>query len=1126
MEKIQVQIHTNPSEIWIVGKAISDLNTQLILSVSSEMVASDARGFYDIQPQEIQVDFARFDRVKNMRDSASVQVEQREEGIFLQCSCGHIKKSLCLHQAQVLFNLMNRPEIRVFFDPSIRKKQLSDFAIQVGLGQEEDPSIYFQFEYEQGKTQIVPAQKELLLLDSQIQKKINEHLLIGQKSIANEEKEQYEFILVFRKHRFYDHLCIELCKASRTREGKLKKPIQTLNPFEVIWKYNQPDELRFFTALARFANLYEEDRNDSDLEAMKAIFRNPLKLMTYLLPADSNDASSISAYEVVQLQEIDSHVHLMVDQRNTLFRIQGELELNGRMIPFDQLRNVYGYFLRLDNTLYFNSDRQIIRLLEFFRQKRFQVLIPSTTFEEFRLNTLSPLEEKIRISYAHLQPATEEQKVESGLNESPESLLYLSQVDNEVQLIPAMRYGPVEVPVLSQKQIYAYDEKGNAITIIRDDEAENKLLAALLLLIPELNEQISTGKLCIHKSAFLDEDWFPDFIESLTNKNIRVLGFSELSKQSLNMHKAKVNVQVKSGLDWFETSLDVRFGKQRAKMKQLMTAVRNKSRYVQLDDGTQGILPHEWLDRFTRYFNSGIVASELLKTPRIRIQEVMEVYDWNLFDVNTQLQLTEFKNRFQHFNKIEEIEIPTGLNTPLRAYQKVGLNWLNFLHQFGIGGCLADDMGLGKTIQIIAYILHLKEKKEIGTHLIVVPATLIFNWQEEFQRFAPSLSIHSVYGLNRSTNQIDWSNADVIITSYGVLQSEISAFKNFQFHVAILDESQAIKNPETLRYHAVCQIKARQRIVLTGTPLENNTFDLFGQISFACPGLLGTKQQFKLLFSIPIDTFKDSDRAKELSRIVRPFILRRTKNQVARELPQRTEMLVYCEMGDEQRRIYDAYTKELRDFIANKQSDEINRNSMYVLRGLTRLRQICNAPSLLNEKNYFSKASAKIEVLMEHIEQHAPDHKILVFSQFVGMLELIQQELNKRQIPHEFLSGKSRNRKQLVSSFKENEEVRVFLISLKAGGTGLNLTEADYVYLVDPWWNPAVENQAIDRAHRIGQKNRVVAVRLICPDTIEDKIRLLQESKQQLIAELIQTENGLLKGLDKKNLLDLLSPLK
>jgi SNF2 family DNA or RNA helicase len=1125
MSKIQLHIGDLPGKIRLESVSIPDLNTQLILAICSDMVASDARGFYDIQPHQILVDKAVFDRVKSIRDAASVEIEQIENVLHLSCTCKNSSKSLCAHQSQVLFNIMNREELRVFFDEDLRLQKLKEYAAQVGISSNENPELFFQVDYQHGKLNIVSIQKELLIIDPISQNLINQKLLIESHTINTEEKTT-QLILVFRKHRFYDHFCIELCEAGTTSQGKLKKPITAINPFDVLWKYSQPDELKFFSAIARFSNLYEEDRNANDLQALKAIFKNPLQIPAYILTGDDADNPSLNSFEQVKMQELDAQIQLFVDQQTSLFRMNGTMQLDGNTISFDQIRMAFGYFFRFRESLYFCPDLQIIRLFDFFRQKRFNILIPASAFEDFRLKTLSPLEEKVQINYAHLKPANQQQRIESGLNEIPEKLLYLSQAGNDIQLIPAMRYGSVEVSVMSQKQIYTYDSKGNAITIVRDDAAENNLLATIIKLIPELNEQLAKGKLFVSKTTFLDEEWFPDIFETLQNKQIRVLGFSELSKLHLSMHKAKVNVQVKTGLDWFETALDVRFGKQKARMKQLNTAVRNKSKYVQLDDGTQGILPQEWLDRFARYFSMGIVASEIIRTPKMRFQEVSDVYDWTLFDVHTQMQLQTYTDKLQSFKAIEEIELPKGLNAELRAYQKQGFNWLNFLHEFGFGGCLADDMGLGKTIQVIAFLQHLKEKGNIGSHLIVVPSTLIFNWQEEFSRFAPEMNIQVIYGSNRNKLSLNHSKTDVFITSYGVLQSDISEFKAFPFHVIVLDESQAIKNPETLRYRAVCSLKAKQRLVLTGTPLENNTFDLFGQLSFACPGLLGTKQQFKLLFSIPIDTFKDSRRAQELSRIVKPFILRRTKNQVARELPKRTEMIVYCEMGEEQRRIYEAYSKELRDFIADKQSDEINRNSMYVLRGLTRLRQICNAPSLLNEKNYFSAESAKIDALMEQIQQHAQEHKILVFSQFVGMLELIQNALLKRQIPHEFLSGQTRNRKEHVKAFKEQDEIRVFLISLKAGGTGLNLTEADYVYLVDPWWNPAVENQAIDRAHRIGQKNRVMAVRLICPDTIEDKIRLLQESKQQLISELIPNEAGLLQNLNKKDLLSLLAPLR
>jgi SNF2 family DNA or RNA helicase len=311
--------------------------------------------------------------------------------------------------------------------------------------------------------------------------------------------------------------------------------------------------------------------------------------------------------------------------------------------------------------------------------------------------------------------------------------------------------------------------------------------------------------------------------------------------------------------------------------------------------------------------------------------------------------------------------------------------------------------------------------------------------------------------------------------------------------------------------------------VLTGTPIENNSFDLYGQLSFACPGLLGNQRYFRDHYSTPIDKFKDSRRAAELQRKVSPFILRRTKEQVAQELPEKTEMVIYCQMGPAQRRVYDANEREIRDYISSQAEGELLRNSMQVLRGLTKLRQVCDSPALLAGGDASAQASAKIETLLEQIESKAPHHKILVFSQFVTMLELIKKELTTRNIPYALLTGQTKDRGGVVNTFQQEEQVRVFLISLKAGGTGLNLTRADYVYLVDPWWNPAVENQAIDRTYRIGQQKNVVAVRLICPGTVEEKIQKLQENKKELAKEVIKTENALLKSLSKKELLGLFS---
>jgi SNF2 family DNA or RNA helicase len=351
-----------------------------------------------------------------------------------------------------------------------------------------------------------------------------------------------------------------------------------------------------------------------------------------------------------------------------------------------------------------------------------------------------------------------------------------------------------------------------------------------------------------------------------------------------------------------------------------------------------------------------------------------------------------------------------------------------------------------------------------------------------------------------------FSEYEVILTSYGTLVSDIEILRNYTFNYVFADESQQIKNIDSQRYQAIRLLHCRNRIAITGTPVENNTFDLYGQLSFTCPGLLGSKQYFRDIYAIPIDKFKDSRRAKELQHKINPFMLRRTKQQVAAELPDKTEVILYCPMGVEQRKAYDAYEKELRDYLEGKRDDDLLKTAMHVLKGITKLRQICDSPALLGEETLYGNASSKIDILMEQLEEKTGRHKILVFSQFVSMLHLVEKELKKRQISFVTLTGSTTNREAVVNEFRENEEVRVFLISLKAGGTGLNLTEADYVYLIDPWWNPAVENQAIDRCYRIGQKKNVIAVRLICPDTVEEKMMKLQAAKKELVDDLIKTD--------------------
>lgn len=609
--------------------------------------------------------------------------------------------------------------------------------------------------------------------------------------------------------------------------------------------------------------------------------------------------------------------------------------------------------------------------------------------------------------------------------------------------------------------------------------------------------------------------------ETWRNEDINILGFNNIKNNKLNAHRAKITIEVTSGIDWFNAQLKVSFGYKKATLKQVHKAIRNKSKFVQLDDGTLGILPEEWIHKIARYFQAGDIDEELLKIPKISYTEIQDLFEKEVLSNEVQAEIASYTHNFSVNAEIPEVAVPAALNAELRTYQQEGLNWLNFLDSHNFGGCLADDMGLGKTIQIIAFILSQREKHGHTTNLVVLPTSLLFNWQEELAKFAPTVKVLTHYGADRQKSTADFQKYEVVLTTYGMLLSDITFLKKFRFNYIFLDESQTIKNPNSERYKAARLLQSRNRIALTGTPVENNTFDLYGQLSFACPGLLGSKQYFKDIYAIPIDKFEYSKRATELQKKIKPFILRRTKKQVATELPEKTEMLIYCEMNTEQRRIYDLYEKEVRDFISATDEDEIHNKSMHVLTGFTRLRQICNSPVLLKD-GHSGDHAVKIEILTEQIENKSREHKILVFSQFVEMLDLIKDKLDEKNIRYEYLTGQTRNRGDKVQHFQNNEEVRVFLISLKAGGTGLNLTEADYVYIVDPWWNPAVENQAIDRSYRIGQTKNVVAVRMICSGTIEEKMMNLQKKKKKLAQDLITTETSFFSSLSKDDLLSIL----
>lgn len=1116
----------HPHEYILENSTIATLTYSDLLKHSADFFDVGARGFFDIHPQSIDLNVGVFTHPSTGLAFPVVSVSQLNDSVVISCGCQAPKKKLCEHQTQVLYNIIDRLYLRIFFDTNLRKTKMQQVAKEYGLEEEAKLDDFFYVEYVNKSFEIKPRIKELLPLNKATNDYFREHLL-PQKNLVLpgivDEKSNTKMAIVFRKHKYYERFVVELFEGQVSRDGKLKNPFSPVDPLNLIWKTEKLEDAKFYTAISKFQQHFTTDKSASVLEALKVIVKNPLNLDVYSHEIGQSDNVTASSIVKVQLRKTALDVKLSVDQRKQFYEITGELVVNDKAYPLKNLTLKYDYFVHIGETLYLVSNPDMLRVIQFFKKSNPILLIHASKYDEFKETILAELEHQISIRYAYLRPATQKQLTEREAETTIEKIIYLSDRNNYVLLTPVVKYGSIEIPVSSRKQIYDTDQNGNVFQIERDEELEIQFTAVVAQQHPDFQEQLQEmDYFYLHKNRFLDEDWFLEAFQVWKNENITILGFNELTNNRLNQHKARVSISVVSGTDWFDTSLEIKYGKQKASLKQLHKSIRNKSKFVQLDDGTMGILPDEWMKKIAAFFQAGEVEEELLKIPKNNFTQIDQLFENEFLSQEVKDELAFFSTKFSSLKNLKEVPVPPELNATLRDYQRQGLNWLNFLDEHNFGACLADDMGLGKTIQIIAFILSQRTKRPSTNNLIVVPTSLLFNWQDEVAKFAPSMRLFTHYGPNRLKSVGEFDRYEVILTTYGMVLSDIHFLKSYRFNYIFLDESQAIKNPESQRYKAVRMLQSRNKVVLTGTPIENNTFDIFGQLSFACPGLLGSKQYFKAIYSIPIDKFEDRKRSNELQKRIEPFILRRTKKQVTTELPDKTEMVIYCEMGEEQRKVYDACEKELREYILGKTQDDLTRSSMHVLTGLTKLRQICNSPALLKDEEFKGNHSAKIEVLVEQIENKSSQHKILVFSQFVSMLELIKKELEDKEIAFEYLTGQTKNRATKVNEFQNNDTVRVFLISLKAGGTGLNLTEADYVYLIDPWWNPSVENQAIDRSYRIGQTKNVIAVRLICPNTIEEKVVKLQESKTKLAGNLLKSDESILKSFSRDDLLGLL----
>ena len=697
--------------------------------------------------------------------------------------------------------------------------------------------------------------------------------------------------------------------------------------------------------------------------------------------------------------------------------------------------------------------------------------------------------------------------------------VFLSESEGFMLFKPMVAYShKKEVLVMSGHTPVDYQE-GKLTVYRRQEEFESDYMDFLRSLHPEFEGQQQEEALALPLNEIMNKHWFFDAFEAMQAKNVEVLGLQYLKSFKYSPYRATIRTGISSGIDWFDLTVDISFGEYEVPLKTIRKHIIDNEKYIRLGDGSIGILPAEWIEKLKKYFRVGEIEGDKLVLSKLRFSLIDELFD-QIDDTAVAQELAEKRQRIQNFEKITEVKKPSAIKAQLRDYQKAGLNWLGFLNEMKWGGILADDMGLGKTVQVLSFLATVKSAKP-KTSLVVVPTTLIFNWENEIKKFYPAMKVLFYYSPNRDESLLQSNDYQLVITTYGIMINDIEHLKEIKFNYIILDESQAIKNPLSKRYKAACLLQGKNRLTLTGTPIENNTFDLYAQMNFVNPGMLGNQKFFKEQYSNPIDKDQDNGRANELRKLVTPFILRRTKEQVATELPPKTEDVIWCSMEHDQFRIYEEYRDKYKSYLLNKIDENgLEKSKMFVLEGLLKLRQICNSPELLKDEEDKITDSVKLDELMRQINEKTGNHKIVVFSQFVKMLKIIERELKREGHDYEYFDGSSvqKQRRESVTRFQEDPKCRVFLISLKAGGTGINLTSADYVYIFDPWWNPAVENQAIDRTYRIGQDKKVFAYRMICKNTVEEKIMKYQERKKALAADIIRTEESFIKHLTKEDI--------
>jgi len=728
---------------------------------------------------------------------------------------------------------------------------------------------------------------------------------------------------------------------------------------------------------------------------------------------------------------------------------------------------------------------------------------------------LIDLEKKYAVERNHYFP-------EEYIDVLPSFQLYLTESSSFLMIHPQWNYDDIIVEGVYKANHICYVQ-GVKVYISRNQELEMGFVEEIKSLHASFEKQ-TNGYFYLSIDEAKKKNWFLKFYHTMLDRNVAVIGMDMLKNFRYSSHGIANDFQIKEVLDNnLILQFTVKFGEEIIPNKELQKSLQAKQKSILLSDNTIGVLTDEWIEKYGLLIKHSLIKEDKLFVPKwilVFNKSLLGVTDTENIEIIDHNWWKEWE--MWQTQDTELYPIQGTIQATLRPYQQKGYEWMILLSKIGAGSCLADDMGLGKTLQTICFLNYKSIQAPEKKQLIICPSSLMYNWKMEIERFAPSLKTYIYHQSGRNMENMSEILPDIFITSYGTARADIDILEHISWSSIILDESHNIKNPAAQVTKAILRLNADARVILSGTPIMNHTLDLYPQLSFIVPQLFGNQEFFSKEYVHPIDRDKDKEKIEQLKRMTSPFILRRTKEQVAKDLPQKTESIMWCEMGEAQKRYYDEVKQNIKNSIFVEIREQgIGKSKMNVLAGIQKLRQLCSSPVPIENFEYQTDESIKIDTLIGELEGNLQNNKVIVFSQFLGALDKIGNQLTDRGIAYYLIDGSTpqAKRQEQINQFQsKNNPVRVFLLSLKAGNSGFTLTEANYVFLIDPWWNRQVENQAIDRVYRIGQEKNVFAYRMICKGTIEERIIQLQQTKMQLSEELISEDEGFVKNLTESDI--------